>query len=347
MRPERTIIGVDIGGTKVAVALLHGRLPAPGTHARAEVETPRVIDRLTVLTDVTSPQACLDGIVSCLADLQHGSGRAEGIGVGVASTVEFAAGRVVDSVNLPLSDIPLRDVLQKRFGVPVVIDNDATAAAIGEHAFGAGVGTREMLMLTLGTGVGGGIICGRRPYRGFSGAAAELGHIMIDVDGLDCPAGCPNRGCLEAYVSGTAQGAAAAAEAQAKPGSALGLALSGGATVDSRLLTKLALEGDAGSIAVLARLGEYLGAGMTTLINVFNPQLIVVGGGAAAAGELLLEPARRMVAKRALRPGRDEVRIVPAELGADAGVIGAAALALTELFPEDCAEAAGDEPLPS
>jgi glucokinase len=340
MGPERTIIGVDIGGTKVAVALLRGRLPGSGARSLAEVETPQVIDRFTTVTDTSSSQACLEGIVSCLADLQHGSGRAEAIGVGVASMVEFARGRVVESVNLPLSDVPLRDVLRERFGVPVVVDNDAAVAAIGEHAFGAGVGTREMLMLTLGTGVGGGIICGGRPYRGFSGAAAELGHIMIDVNGPECPAGCPNRGCLEAYVSGTALGAAAVAEAQAKPGSALGRALSGGVVVDSRLLTKLALEGDAGSVAVISRAGEYLGAGITTLVNAFNPQLVVVGGGAAAAGELLLEPARRVVAARALRPARDEVRIVPAVLGNDAGLIGGAALALTEFFPEDAGDAA-------
>lgn len=341
MERERTIIGVDIGGTKVAAALLRGRLPAPGARSLAEVETPRVIDRFTVLTDRTSSEACLEGIVSCLADLEHGSGSVEGIGAGVASMVEFAAGRVVDSVNLPLSDVRLRDLLQQRFGVPVVVDNDATAAAIGEHAFGAGVGTREMLMLTLGTGVGGGIICGGRPYRGFSGAAAELGHIMIDVAGPECAAGCPNRGCLEAYVSGTALGAAAVAEARAKPGSALGRALRHGETVDSRLLTKLAVEGDAGAIGVLGRAGEYLGAGITTLVNVFNPQLVVVGGGAAAAGELLLEPARLVVAKRALCPAREQVRIVPAALGPDAGVIGAAALALTELFSADAAEQPG------
>jgi glucokinase len=347
MGPERTIIGVDIGGTKVAVALLCGRLPAPGSLSLAEVETPRVIDRFTVLTDVTSSAACLESIVSCLADLLHGSGRAEGIGVGVASMVDFAAGRVVDSVNLPLCDVPLRDVLRQRFGVPVVVDNDANVAAIGEHAFGAGVGTREMLMLTLGTGVGGGIICGGRPYRGFSGAAAELGHVMIDMDGPECPARCPNRGCLEAYASGTALGAAAVAEARAKPSSALGRALSRGVTVDSRLLTRLALEGDADAVAVLARAGECLGAGITTLVNVFNPQLVVVGGGAAAAGDLLLEPARREVAARTMRPARDDVRIVPAVLGADAGVVGAAALALTELFPGDAAEAAAEAALPS
>ena len=228
MSTERTIIGVDIGGTKTAAALLRGRLPQTGSGMPAARETLEIIDRFTVVTDATSMRACVDGIVACIADLEHGSGKVEGIGVGVASMVDFAAGHVVESVNLPLVDVPLRDLLQRRFGVPVVIDNDATAAAIGEHAFGAGAGAREMIMLTLGTGVGGGIICGGRPYRGFSGAAAELGHIVIDVNGPPCPANCPNHGCLEAYVAGPAMTAAAVAAATAEPDSALGRALVAG-----------------------------------------------------------------------------------------------------------------------
>ena len=249
--------------------------------------------------------------------------------------VDFAGGRVVESVNLPLTDVPLRDHLERRFGVPVVIDNDATAACIGEHVYGAGVGTRDMLMLTLGTGVGGGIISGGRPLRGASGAAAEIGHIIIDVNGPKCPANCPNHGCLEAYVAGPAMGAAARVAAELEPDSALGRALAAGRTVDSRLLTRLAQDGDAGAIAVLERAGEYLGAGLVTLSNIFDPELIVIGGGAAAAGELLFAPARRVLAARALPPARDRVRVVPAALGPDAGFIGAAALALTELFADD------------
>jgi glucokinase len=335
MSPERTVIGVDIGGTKIAAALLRGGLPGSASDTPAVPETPEILDRFTVFTDAGSTQACLDGLVTCIADLEHGSGRVEGIGVGVASMVDFAAGRIVESVNLPLADVPLRNLLERRFGVPVVIDNDATAAAIGEHAFGAGAGTREMLMLTLGTGVGGGIICGGRPYRGVSGAAAELGHIIIDMNGPKCPANCPNHGCLEAYVAGPAMAAAAAAAAEAEPTSALGRALSAGHAIDSRLLASLGREGDAGAVAVLARLGEYLGVGLVTLVNIFNPEAIVIGGGAAAAGELLLGPARAVLLTRGSRPARDQVRIVPAALGPDAGFIGAAALALIELFPDD------------
>jgi glucokinase len=335
MTREHIVIGVDIGGTKVAAALLRGRLPAPGARSSSGVETPEIIDRFTTLTDVASPEAALQGIVSCMADLVPGSGRVAGIGVGVASMVDFAAGRIVESVNLPLADVPLRDVLQRRFGVPVVIDNDATVAAIGEWMYGAGVGASDVIMLTLGTGVGGGIISGGRPLRGFSGAGGELGHIIIDVDGVKCPANCPNWGCLEAYAAGPAMGAAARVAAELEPDSALGRALAAGQTVDGRSLTALGLEGDAGAVAVLERVGEYLGAGLVTLSNIFDPELFVIGGGAAAAGELLLEPARRVLAARALPPARDRVRVVPAELGPDAGFIGAAALALSELFPPE------------
>jgi glucokinase len=334
---ERTLVAVDVGGTKTAVAAVRARLPrAPGA-----VDPPVVLRRQVVPTVTSSAEACLDALLASIAALVDGvraSGELgprglEGIGVGTASMVDFGAGRIVESVNLPLRDVALRAVLEERFGLPAVVDNDATAATVGEHVFGAGAGTREMLMLTLGTGVGGGIIAGGHPYRGISGAAGELGHVLIDVDGPPCPGpGCPNHGCLEAYASGTAMGAAALAEARAKPASALGRSLAAGETVDGPLLTRLALAGDADAVALVERTGEYLGAGLVTLVNAFNPELVVIGGGAAAAGELLLAPARRVLAARALRPQRDEVRVVAARFGNDAGIVGAAALALTELF---------------
>ena len=331
MEPERTVIGCDIGGTKVAAALLRGRLPEPGARTLAEVETPAVLERFTAATDGSSAGACLRGVEDCLSRLVASAGKVDAIGVGVASCVDYDAGRVVHSVNLPLGDVSLRDELGRAFGVPVALDNDATAATVGEHTYGAGVGVREMLMLTLGTGVGGGIVCGGRPYRGVSGAAAELGHVTLDIDGPECPADCPNRGCLEAYVAGPAMGAAARAAAEAEPGSGLGRALAAGAPVDGPLLSRLALAGDPVAVAVLTRIGALLGAGLTTLVNVFNPELIVIGGGAAQAGELLLGPARRVIAERALPPARDQVRVTAAALGSDAGLMGAAALALARL----------------
>jgi len=336
---ERTLVAVDIGGTKTAVAAVRARLPRAG--AATAADQPVVLRREVVPTVTSSADACLAALLESIAGVVDGVSGAEdlgsqgleGIGVGTASMVDFAAGRIVASVNLPLRDVALRAELEERFGLPAVIDNDATVATVGEHVFGAGAGTREMLMLTLGTGVGGGIVAGGHPYRGFSGAAGELGHVMVDVDGPPCPGpGCPNRGCLEAFASGTAMGAAALAEARAKPASALGRALSAGETVDGPLLTRLALAGDDDAVAIVARAGEYLGAGLVTLVNAFNPELVVIGGGAGAAGELLLAPARRVLAARALRPQRDEVRVVAARFGNDAGIVGAAALALTELF---------------
>jgi glucokinase len=156
--------------------------------------------------------------------------------------------------------------------------------------------------------------------------------MIIDVHGPRCSGTCPASGCLESFCSGHAIGAAAVAEARAKPDSALGRALAGGEAVDGPLLTKLALAGDRDAVALYERIGTLLGVGIANLVNIFNPELVVVGGSVAAAGDVLLEPARRQVARQALRPQRDEVRIVPARLGEDAGLVGAAALCLEKLF---------------
>jgi glucokinase len=242
---------------------------------------------------------------------------------------------VVLSTNLPLRDVPLRDLLSERYGVPVVLDNDANVACLAEFRYGAGSGTSEMIMLTLGTGIGGGIVTNGHLYRGASGAAGELGHMLIDYDGPSCQGACPNRGCLEVYASGQAMGQAAGDVARALPDSALGKALAAGDDVDGPLLSAVALAGDPAAVAALSAIGEKLGLGIVSIVNIFNPELVVVGGGAAQAADILLASARRVVAERALRPQRDEVRIVPAQHGVDAGVLGAAALAIIELFPDE------------
>ncbi len=335
MGSTRTIAGVDIGGTKVAAALVCAPVEGDESRGPGVRRLPDVVARSTRLTDVTSAAACLEGISACIDDVTRDAERLDGIGIGIASRVDYAEGRVAHSTHLPLTDVPVRALLERRHGVPVAVDNDATAACIGEHVYGAGVGCREMLMLTLGTGIGGGIICGGQPYRGFGGSAGELGHIMIDVDGPECPGNCPNHGCLESYASGTAMCAAARAAAEAHPASALGRALNDGEAVDCLLLTRLAAEGDGDAVALLTRVGEYLGAGLVSLVNIFNPEVVVVGGGAAAAGDLLLGPARRVVARRALPPARDQVRVLPAVLGPEAGIFGAAALILDRLDEAD------------
>jgi glucokinase len=336
---EHTLVAVDVGGTKIAAALVAvappPRFARPPEHAPSTPPTPpRVLRRVQTATPLDSPAACLDGILEAVEAVLEGS-LAEGIGVGTPSMVDFARGRIVESVNVPLADVPLRALLEERFGLPCAIDNDATSAALGEHVFGAGYGVEDVLMLTLGTGVGGGIIAGGRPYRGHSGAAAELGHVVIAEDGRPCPGrSCSSRGCLEAYVSGTAMGVVALEAAMARPDGAFGRALAAGEPVDGRLLTSLALAGDDEALTLLAQAGTHLGVGITSLVNAFNPRLVVIGGAAAAAGELLFAPARAVLAARGLRPQRDEARIVAARFGVDAGVVGAAALALVEAVHE-------------
>ena len=321
MAASRTVVGVDLGGTKLAVGLVDDRLG--------------VLARTVGPSDTDSPESCLEAIYRRLDEALAEYGPVAAIGVGSASMVNFRAGRIVASTHLPLRNVPLRDLLAQRFGLPVVIDNDATVACLAEYRYGAGVGTSEMIMLTLGTGIGGGIICGGRPYRGLSGAAGELGHMVIDLDGPRCQGNCPNHGCLETFASGNAMGAAARRLATERPDSAFGRALAAGEEVDGQMVSRLALAGDHDAVGLLERIGTLLGVGIGNLVNIFNPELVVVGGGAAESGDLLLEPARRAVAERALRPQRDEVRIVPAQHGPDAGVLGAAALAMIELLPAD------------
>jgi glucokinase len=317
MEAARTILAVDLGGTKLAVAVVD--------------DSPRVLARSVAPTVVDTSRACLDDLRARLQVMLAQAGPVAAIGIGIASMVRFPSGRIVESTNLPLRDVPLRSLVAEWFGLPAAVDNDATAAGIAEHRWGAGVGVDDMLMLTLGTGIGGCIICDGRPYRGHSGAAGELGHMVIDLDGPRCKGGCPNSGCLEVFASGSSLDAAALAEAGVRPDSALGRAQAAGDAVNGPLLTRLARAGDADALAVFERVGTLLGVGITNLVNIFNPELVIVGGGVMEAGDLLLAPARRAVAERGLRPHRDEVRIVPARFGQDAGLIGAAALAFDEL----------------
>ena len=182
MAPERIVVGVDIGGTKVAAALVRGRAPAPGARSRSEVETPEILDRFTTLTDASSAEACLRGIDACLADLEHGAGRVEGIGLGTASMVDFAAGRVVESVNLPLRDVPRRDLVRGGSECPSSSTTTPPWRPWASTCRRRRGRTRHD-HADAGHGVGGGIIGGGRPLRGASGAAGELGHVIVDVDG--------------------------------------------------------------------------------------------------------------------------------------------------------------------
>jgi glucokinase len=311
----RQVIAVDLGGTKLAVGLV-----APdGTVARRVVEP----------TELATEEALLAQIERVVGQLSGGGVAA--LGVGLPSTIDQRLGRAVASVNIPLAGVSLRDLLERRFEVPVLLENDANAAMVAEHRLGAARGARHALMLTLGTGVGGGLILDDRLYRGSVGAAGELGHITIDLDGPRCQGACPGRGHLEVMASGHAADRLADRAAAERPDGDLGRAAAAGRDVDPRLLVELASAGPGDARDVLEHIGFHLGIGIADLVNVFNPEIVVVGGGFAEAGEHLLEPARKVVAERSLVPARDVVKIVRAELGPEAGLVGAGLVAFDAL----------------
>jgi glucokinase len=309
------VIAVDLGGTKLAAGLVD----RDGAVARRAVEP----------TDARSEDAVLAQLERVIDGLADGGFAA--LGVGLPSTIDQRSGRAVASVNIPLAEVDLRDRLSDRFGVPVLIENDGNAAAVAEHRFGAARGARHVVMLTLGTGVGGGLILDNRLYRGAVGAAGELGHITLDLNGPPCQGACPGRGHLEAMASGLAADILADRAATERPDGDLGRAAAAGRDVDPRLLVELASAGRGDARDVLEHIGYHLGVGISDLVNVFNPEVVVVGGGFAEAGELLLASARKVVAERALVPARDVVEIVEAALGPDAGLIGAALVAFDTL----------------
>lgn len=282
-------LGLDLGGTK----LLAGVIEPDGTVTATDR---RVIRGLS-----------FDALIDVIGDVVRGLGPDLPVGVGVPALIDLRAGVAVRCVHLPLDGVPVAAVLSERLGRPVVVDNDATCAVVAEARLGAAHGCDHVALLTLGTGIGGGLLLDGRVYRGAVGAGAELGHVPIDLDGPACFGGCPGRGCLEALCSGSA------------------LTRDTGMTGEE--VVSRARGGDAAALAALARLGTHLGAGLAGIAMSLNPQTIVVGGGLMAAGELILGPAREELHRRALDPAR-EVRVAAAALGPAAGMIGAGLLAL-------------------
>jgi glucokinase len=295
-------IGVDLGGTKI----LAGVVTRSGEILRRH-------ERPTPQESQEAVLAALEAAVDELVDDEVAA-----VGFGVPSPIDQPNGVVVECVNVPLVDVPLRDLMQGRFGLPVGLDNDANAAAIGEWRAGAGRGVDNLVMLTLGTGLGGGVITRGVPFRGATGGGAELGHVVIVHDGLPCQGACRGRGHLEAYVTGLAA-AAAAREAF-------------GPSADAHRLVVLADEGDETARGILAGIGGFLGSGMGSFVNIFEPELIVLGGGfGVAAWEYVIPRAEEVMRREALRPMRDHVRVVRSELGTAAGLIGAAFVAFEAL----------------
>jgi glucokinase len=307
------VIGLDAGGTKLLAGALAGN---------AEVEH-RVYRRW----GGGDQDEVLATMVEAVGEVRSAAGPVDAVGFGIPSLVEAATGVSVSSVHLPLDGVPFRDVMHSRLGLPVYVDNDVNLAALAEQRVGAARGARVVVMLTLGTGIGGAIVLDGKVFRGADGAAGELGHVTVDIDGPPCQGNCPNRGCLEVMASGTAIGHEGERVARELPASALGRALAQGLPVTGELVADLALRGDLEAQEVLDLVGRRLGAGLVGIVNTFNPDVVVIGGGASRAGDMLLEPARRVVAECALRPSRDTARIVAAALGEDAGMIGAALFA--------------------
>jgi glucokinase len=316
--PARRTIGVDLGGTKLLAGAVD---PGLGVHHR----TQRTVTGL-------DQAALLDVAVDAVLEARESAGEeVAAVGFGIPCLIDQRSGTAVIAVNLPLADIAFAEVMAERLGLPVFVDNDGNVAALAEHRAGAARGASEVVMLTIGTGIGGGLILRGEPYRGGIGAGAELGHLVIDMDGPRCQGNCPNRGCVEALASGTALAREARRIAAERPDSALARTLRRGRELAGPIVTELAHDGDPAATEVLELIGSRLGVAIASLVNIFNPQVVVIGGGVIGAGELLLGPARDVVAQRALRPSRDEVRIVPARFGVEAGMIGAAALAFDGL----------------
>jgi len=316
--PGRRTIGVDMGGSKLLAGAVDIGL---SVHHR----TQRTLAGL-------DQSELLDVAVDAVQGIRQLAGEeVAGVGFGIPSLIDQRTGRAVIAVNLPLRDIDFGDVMTERLGLPVFVDNDANMAALAEHRAGAAVGCSEAVILTIGTGIGGGLILRGELYRGAIGSGAELGHTVIDMDGPRCQGNCPNRGCVEAMASGTALAREAARLARERPASGLARALAEGHALAGPLVTELAYDGDEAAIEVIALIGTRLGVAISSFVNIFNPEVVVIGGGVMAAGDLLLEPARATVMERALPPSKDTVRIVTAEFGVEAGMIGAAALAFDRI----------------
>jgi glucokinase len=285
------VIGVDLGGTKI----LAGVLDADG----------RIMGTVEHPTPTTSQAALFDALEATVRELLSPATGA--VGFGIPSRVDHRTGVVLGAVNIPLREGPFRDEMQQRLGLPVGAENDANAAALAEFVHGAGRAWRDLVMLTLGTGVGGGVVIDGSLFRGW----AELGHMVIVEDGEPCQGACSGRGHVESYCSGSAADGVA-----------------------RRVLGDDATARDlvAQRHPALEEIGTHLGVAIGSLINIFNPEIVVIGGGfGIGAGELLLGPARRAILREALAPAGQEVRLALAELGPSAGLIGAGLVAFDAL----------------
>ena len=291
----------------------------------------RVRERVEHPTETSSTEALLGGIEAAIREVCDRAGQPEAIGVGVPSQIDFASGRIMSSVNIPLEGVALREELGRRLGAPVFVDNDANCAALGEAQLVDEPPAMHLVMLTLGTGVGGGAIIDGRIFRGTHGLGGELGHFSVDADGPNCPGNCPNRGCLEALCSGQALERDASEVGKDRPDTPLGRVYAEHGRVSGRQAVVAAKDGDPDARALFERLATWLGVGIAGYVNVFEPERVVIGGGLSRAADLFLDRAVEEARRRALPKLWERSAVSLARGGADAGVIGAGVLAAHEL----------------
>ncbi len=310
-RPQPLFFGVDLGGTTVNI----GRVETDGS-ATFLRQIPSLVHKGA--SDVASRIAEAIGEMAGPAAIQ-------GVGIGVAGLVDAERGVLQEAANFPQwHQVPLAELLAERLHAAVYLENDANAAALGEYNFGAGRGCRFMLMVTLGTGVGGGLVLDGKIYRGGHGVAGEFGHMTIDLNGELC--GCGRRGCVEAYVGSKALIRSALELRRSRPESPLhGYDAE---TLTPKIICELARKGDEASRLVFARAGEKLGAALGNVANLLDIERVVIGGGVAGAGDLLFEAAEKKLRETALNLANSQVVLLPSQLGNAAGVIGAASLAM-------------------
>jgi glucokinase len=312
-------VGVDLGGSAIKSGLV-----TPQGEILRDTTLPAEADQ--------GPRHVIEQIVKSVHQLIDSSSydRQEfaGIGVGSPGTVDLDGGTVKYPPNFPgWTVVRLGEALYNEFGLHIEVDNDANAAAVGEAKFGAGVGHKDFIMVTLGTGVGGGLILDGKIYRGPFGGAGELGHITIDYNGPLC--NCGNRGCVEAYVGAKYLTQRAVEGVKNNPGSRiLALVKNDITQIDPKVISLAAEEGDTTAIDIFAEAGKHLGIGLASVVNLLDVRLIIIGGGVAHAGKPLFDAVRESVKHHVLKPMAEGLEVLPAKLGNSAGILGAAALVL-------------------
>ncbi len=309
-------IGVDVGGTRIAAGLVERK--------------GRIVKDAKALTPKGGPFAVVDAVIDLAAQVSAGvhQGEISGVGIGLPAQIDFARQSVEFCTNLPLAGVDVRALVMSRSKYQVTIDNDGNLAALGESRYGAARGVRDFIMITLGTGVGGGMFVAGEPYRGSRGLGAEVGHMVIQLDGPACP--CGGTGHIESYLGRAALALKGREIAATFKGRAI-LEAAGGDidTVTAEDVIKASLSGDEPATRILMDAGVILGRSLVGLVNLLNPQMVVVGGGIGEACPFIIERAAEMIADEALA-GRRDVTVVQAELGNDAGILGAACLAFDE-----------------